>query len=87
MPPALGWHFKDTGQHNLTRCREGTAPFLSSRPTIQAAWLPDARALVRAVVSTFSRVGDGTVYVDGLSMNPSDAWSDGDHRIDVVQNS
>ena len=51
--------------------------------------VPDARALARAVLSTFeaSRVGDGTVYVDGFSMNPSDGWSGGDHRIDVVQNS
>jgi hypothetical protein len=51
--------------------------------------VPDARALARAVLFAFeaSRVGEGTVYVEGFSMNPSDGWSRGDHRIDVVQSS
>ncbi|EMQ99122.1 hypothetical protein [Paeniglutamicibacter gangotriensis] len=48
----------------------------------------DARALARAMQFVFeaSRVGDGTVYVEGFAMNPKDGWQHGDHRIDIVKN-
>lgn len=48
----------------------------------------DARALARAVQFTFeaSRVGDGSLYIEGFSMNPTDNWQPGDYRIDIVKN-
>ncbi|MBM6622271.1 hypothetical protein JTF08_11690 [Micrococcaceae bacterium RIT802] len=46
----------------------------------------DARALARALRSVFeaSRVGDGTIYIEGFAMNPKDGWSRGDHWIDII---
>jgi hypothetical protein len=47
----------------------------------------DARALARAISAVFeaSHVEDGTVYVDGFTMNPSDRWKNGDPRIVISQ--
>lgn len=48
----------------------------------------DARALARAVASVFeaSRVGEGTTYVEGFSMNPTDdEWREGDPRITISE--
>lgn len=47
----------------------------------------DARALARAVAHVFeaSRVDDGSTYIEGFSMNPSDKWRSGDPRITIVK--
>ena len=49
--------------------------------------LRDARALARAVAYVFeaSRVGDGTTYIEGFSMTPSDKWHKGDPRITITE--
>lgn len=46
----------------------------------------DARALTRAIQYAFeaSRVGEGSVFIEGFSMNPTDKWLPGDFRIDIV---
>ncbi len=47
----------------------------------------DARALARAVQFVFeaSRVGHGSVFVEGFSLNPSDRWQKGDPRITITE--
>ena len=47
----------------------------------------DARALARAIAHVFdaSRVGEGSVYIEGFSMNPSDKWRAGDPRITITE--
>lgn len=47
----------------------------------------DARALARAVAYVFeaSRVGDGSTYIEGFSMNPSDKWHAGEATITIVE--
>jgi hypothetical protein len=47
----------------------------------------DARALARAVAYVFeaSRVGEGSTYIEGFSMNPSDKWHAGDPKITIVE--
>jgi hypothetical protein len=46
-----------------------------------------ARALARAVASVFeaSRVGDGSIYIEGFSMNPSDKWNAGEATITIME--
>lgn len=47
----------------------------------------DARALARAIQSIFeaSRVGHGTVFIEGFVMNPSDKWHVGDPHITITE--
>ena len=47
----------------------------------------DARALARAAayVLEASRVGDGTTYIEGFSINPSDRWHHGDPKITITE--
>lgn len=47
----------------------------------------DARALARAVANVFdaSRVDEGSTYVEGFGMNPSDNWQAGNPKITIME--